>query len=552
MTKKIFRSVLLAAAVVLLASIVLIMGALYDYFSAVQKTRVRDELTLAAGAVETGGMTYLDTLKNENCRLTWVSADGTVLFDTDKSADTLENHAERAEIRDALANGYGESVRTSATLLERTIYCAERLEDGSVLRVSVSHATVPSLVVGMLQPICIVFAAALILSAVLAKRVSKKIVEPMNTLDLEHPLDNNVYDELSPLLKHIEMQRRQIDTQVAELRRRQNEFSSVVRNMREGLVLLDKKGMILSVNSAAAEFLSTDESCVGEDFLTVDRTHEIDSAIRAAFADGHSELRIERGGKVWELNISRIAADGETVGAALLIVDVTEKVFAESRRREFTANVSHELKTPLQSILGSAELLENGLVKPEDVPQFVGRIRAEAQRLVALIEDIIRLSRLDEHGEMPSEDVDLYTLAKAEIAALSPLAEQKRVTITLGGAPVVVSGVPQLLREILSNLCTNAVKYNVEGGSVTVTVRDAGKNAVLTVADTGIGIPEEAQSRVFERFYRVDKSHSRETGGTGLGLSIVKHAVEYMGGSVSLVSTPGAGSTFTVILPKTK
>ena len=550
MTKKIFRSVLLAAAVVLLASVVLIMGALYDYFTAVQKNQVRDELTLAAGAVETGGTAYLQALADENCRLTLVGADGTVLYDSDKNADTLENHASRAEIRDALAIGYGESVRTSATLLERTIYCAKRLSDGNVLRISVSHATVPSLVVGMLQPILIVFAAAMILSAALAKRVSKKIVEPMNTLDLEHPLDNNVYDELSPLLTHIEMQRRQIDEQVIELRRRQNEFSSVVRNMKEGLVLLDKKGTILSVNAAAADFLSTDENCVGDDFLAVDRTHEIDSAIRDAFANGHSELRIERDGKVYELNISRITAEGSTVGAALLIVDVTDKVFAESRRREFTANVSHELKTPLQSILGSAELLENGLVKPEDVPQFVGRIRAEAQRLVALIEDIIRLSRLDEHGEMPSEDVDLYTLAKAEIAALSPLAEQKRVTVTLGGAPVVVRGVPQLLREILSNLCTNAVKYNVEGGSVTVTVRDTGKVAVLTVADTGIGIPKEAQSRVFERFYRVDKSHSRETGGTGLGLSIVKHAVEYMGGSVTLASAPGQGSTFTVILPK--
>ena len=552
MTKKIFRSVLLAAAVVLLASVVLIMGALYDYFAAVQKTRVRDELSLAAAAVETGGIRYLETLTDANCRLTLISADGTVLYDSDKDADTLENHASRAEVRDALANGYGESVRTSATLLERTIYCAKRLSDGNVLRVSVSHATVPSLAVGMLQPICIVLAVALILSAVLAKRVSKKIVEPMNTLDLEHPLENNVYDELSPLLKHIEMQRRQIDTQVAELRRRQNEFSSVVRNMREGLVLLDKKGTVLSINAAAADFFSADETCVGEDFLTVDRTPEIDSAIRAALADGHSALRVERGGKVWELNISRITADGDTAGAALLIVDVTDKVFAESRRREFTANVSHELKTPLQSILGSAELLENGLVKAEDVLQFVGRIRAEAERLVSLIEDIIRLSRLDEHGEMPSEEVDLYTLAKAEIAALSPLAEQKRVTVTLGGAPVVVCGVPQLLREILSNLCTNAVKYNVEGGSVTVTVRDAGKSAVLTVADTGIGIPKEAQSRVFERFYRVDKSHSRETGGTGLGLSIVKHAVEYMGGSVSLASAPGKGSTFTVTLPKTK
>ncbi len=552
MTKRIFRSVLLAAAAVLLACIVLIMGALYDYFGAVQKKQLREELALAASAVEQGGVGYLETLGGETCRLTYVSADGTVLFDTNASADTLENHAAREEIREALNSGYGESARYSATLLERTVYCAKRLSDGTVLRASVSRATVPSLVVGMLQPILLVLLAALILSAFLARRLSKRIVEPLNALDLEHPLENNVYDELSPMLTHIEMQRRRIDGQVAELKKKQDEFSAVVRNMNEGLVLLNRAGEILSINAAAAAFLSTDEGCVGEDFLAVDRTHEIDRAIRAATEEGHSEIRIDRGGRAYQLGVSRIDANGGEAGVALLIFDVTDKVFAERNRREFTANVSHELKTPLQSIMGSAELLENRLVKAEDVPRFVGQIRSEAARLVSLIEDIIRLSQLDEQTELPTESVDLYALAKEEIAPLARQAEEKRVTLSLTGAPVTVSGVRRLLSEILVNLCGNAIKYNVEGGSVTVTVRDGGENAILTVADTGIGIPEEAQPRVFERFYRVDKSRSKETGGTGLGLSIVKHAVQAMGGEIRLESTPGNGSTFTVILPKMK
>lgn len=552
MTKKIFRSILCAAAVVLLASVVLIMGALYDYFAAVQKSQVRDELALSARAVEAGGMAYLTAMTDANCRLTLVGADGTVLYDSKQGNADMENHAARAEIRAALDSGYGESVRISATLLERTIYCAQRLSDGNVLRISVSHATVPSLVLGMLQPILLVFAAALILSAVLAGRLSRRIVEPMNALDLAHPLENDAYDELSPLLTHIEMQRRRIDEQIAELHRRQNEFSSVVRNMKEGLILLDKGGTVLSVNAAAEEFLAADASCVGRDFFTVERAYEIGNVVRDAFANGHSDLRVERGGKVYELNVSRITADGETVGAVLLAVDATDKVFAERRRREFTANVSHELKTPLQSILGSAELLENGMVRTEDVSQFAGRIRAEAKRLVSLIEDIIRLSRLDERGQMQRESVDLYDMAKTEVAALASIAAQKQVRIALDGDPVRLCGVPQLLHEILSNLCTNAVKYNVPGGSVTVTVREDSENAVLTVADTGIGIPKEAQSRVFERFYRVDKSHSKETGGTGLGLSIVKHAVEYMNGGITLTSAPDAGSTFTVTLPKKK
>lgn len=552
MTKRIFRSMLIAAAAVLLACIVLIMGALCEYFGSVQKKQLREELTLAASVVEQGGADYLEALGGEVCRLTYVSADGTVLFDTGASADTLENHAMREEIREALDSGYGESTRYSDTLLERTIYCAKRLSDGTVLRASLAGATALSLAFGMLRPILLVFLAALILSGILARRLSKKIVEPLNSLDLDHPLENSVYDELSPMLKHIEMQRRRIDEQVDALKKKQEEFSAVVRNMNEGLVLLNRSGEILSINDAAAAFLSTDTDCVGEDFLSVDRTHEIDCAIREATANGHSDVSIDRGGRAYRLGASRIDAEGGEAGVALLIFDVTDRVFAERNRREFTANVSHELKTPLQSIMGSAELLENGLVRDEDVPRFIGQIRSESARLVTLIEDIIRLSQLDERTELPTEQVDLFELAREEITPLSDRAEQKRITLSLVGSSVTVLGVRRLICEILANLCSNAIKYNVEGGSVTVTVRDSGESAILSVADTGIGIPSEAQERVFERFYRVDKSRSKETGGTGLGLSIVKHAVQAMGGEIRLESTPGKGSVFTVILPKSK
>ena len=552
MTKKIFRSVLLAAAVVLLASVVLIMGALYDYFAAVQKTRVRDELSLAAAAVETGGIRYLETLTDANCRLTLIRADGTVLYDSDKDADTLENHASRAEVRDALTSGYGESVRTSATLLERTIYCAKRLSDGDVLRVSVSHATVLSLAVGMLQPICIVLAVALILSAVLAKRVSRKIVEPMNTLDLEHPLENDAYEELSPLLRRIDRQRRQIDAQLAELRQKTDEFTQITAGMNEGLVLLDEKGAVLNINPAAQTLFGVTGACVGQDFLTVDREHSMSLALRTAMTDGHSEVRAERGGREYQFDLSRIESDGKVVGAVLLAFDMTAQAFAERSRREFTANVSHELKTPLQGIIGSAELLENGMVKPEDMPRFVGHIRAEAQRLVTLIGDIIRLSELDEGGELPTETVDLLPLAQEAAENLRAAAEAKGVTVTVSGENAPVTGVRRLLYEIAYNLCDNAIKYNVDGGSVDVRVGAEGGSACLTVRDTGIGIPPEHQSRIFERFYRVDKSHSKASGGTGLGLSIVKHAVAYHHGTIALKSEVGKGTEITVRFPQEK
>lgn len=549
MKKHIFRAMILSSAIVLLASFALIMGVLYDYFGSIQAAQLRTELALAADAVENDGLDYLEALDVADCRLTWVASDGSVLFDSDSSADLMENHADREEIKSAFKTGTGESSRYSATLTEKTLYYAKLLDDGTVLRVSVSRMTVPALVMGMLQAVAVIFVIALVLALVLADRLSKRIVKPLNALDLEKPLDNETYDELSPLLTHIEQQHRRIRLQTEELAVRRSEFEAVIENMNEGLVLLNAKNEILSLNPAAEKLFKTDHSCIGREFLTVERSVEVTNLLRTAAEKGEGELQISRGGFEYQLNASRIDVSGEPAGTVILAFDVTDKVFAERNRREFTANVSHELKTPLQSIMGSAELIENGLVKPEDMPQFAGRIRSEAKRLVALIEDIIRLSQLDEQTELPSEPVELYELASEELASLESAAEQKRVSLVLEGEAVTVNGARQLLREVVHNLCENAVKYNIEGGSVTVTVARLDGEAIFRVRDTGIGIPPEHQTRVFERFYRVDKSHSKETGGTGLGLSIVKHAVRYLGGTIELISAPGEGTTITVHLP---
>lgn len=549
MTSRIFRSVFLVALVVLLASLCLNFGALYTYFGGVQNGQLRTELALASDGVEASGMDYLQELGDIKCRLTWVAANGDVLFDSQGDVSIMENHAQREEIREAMETGEGESSRYSETLTEQTMYYARRLTDGTVLRVSVSRMTVFSLVMGMLQPICVILAVALVLSAVLASRLSKKIVEPLNNLDLDKPLENTAYDEIAPLLRHIESQHRQIRRQKEELQRRQDEFSAVTYNMNEGLVLLNQDGMILSMNPAAATFFSVAPDCEGRDFLTVERNHEISKTLAEAATEGRAELQITRSGRAYQLNATRIAANGETSGTVLLIFDVTDKVYAEQNRKEFTANISHELKTPLQSIMGSAELMENGLVKPEDEPVFLGRIRSQAARLVALIEDIIRLSQLDEKSAPPMEEVDLFAFAAGEVKNFETIAQAKGVSLTLEGESAMIKGVPQLLHEILYNLCDNAIKYNREGGSVKVAVEPGTEGVVLRVADTGIGIPPEHQTRVFERFYRVDKSHSKETGGTGLGLSIVKHAVQYMGGRIELTSKPGEGTVITILFP---
>ena len=550
MTKKIFRSIVLIAGAVLLASLVIIMGCLYEYFGGVQEQQLQDELGLAAIMVEDGGETGLQRVDTRRYRLTWIDADGTVLYDTDADAESLENHGGRAEVQQAMENGTGESVRYSTTFLEKTMYCAKRLSDGTVLRISRSHATVGVLLLGMLQPILVVLIAALVLSAIFARRLSRRIVEPLNNLDLDHPLENDAYEELSPLLGRISRQSGQINAQVRELKRKTDEFAQITGSLREGLVLLDERGYVLSINPAAQRLFGVDAGCVGQDFLVVDRSRELDSAIAAAMSEGHSELRAERAGRIWQFDISRIDTAGEQRGAALLAFDITEHENAEQSRREFTANVSHELKTPLQGIIGSAELLESGMVKQEDVPRFVGHIRAEAQRLVTLIGDIIRLSQLDEGDEMPRESVDLLSVAKEAAQDLQGAAEARSVTISVEGKSVQINGVRRLLYETIYNLCDNAVKYNREGGSVRVQVDEADGKASIRVADTGIGIAPEHQSRIFERFYRVDKSHSKASGGTGLGLSIVKHAVAYHHGEIALESEVGKGTAITVSFPE--
>lgn len=549
MTKKIFQSILLVAGCVLLASLLIIMGFLYDYFGGVEENQLRDELSLAAAAVEDGGTDYLSRLTADRCRLTWIAADGSVLYDTRTDAESLENHASRAEVSQALTTGTGESTRYSSTLMEKTMYYAQLLDDGTVLRISISRATVGMIAVGMIQPLLIVLIVALILSGLLARRLSRRIVDPLNSLDLEHPLDNDAYEELSPLLKRIHRQHVEIQTQLRELREKTDEFTQITGSMREGLILLDEHGSILSINAAAQMLFGADAQCVGRDFLTIERSHEISAAIQAAVTDGHSEVRAERAGRVYQFDISRITSDGKLLGTVILAFDITEQEFAERNRREFTANVSHELKTPLQGIIGSAELIENGMVRPDDLPRFVGHIHAEAARLVTLIDDIIRLSQLDEGDAMPTEPVDLLAVSQEAAENLHDAAAARDVTVSVTGQPAVIPGVRRLIYEIVYNLCDNAIKYNRDGGRVDVTVAADAGGSSITVADTGIGIAPEHQSRVFERFYRVDKSHSKASGGTGLGLSIVKHAVQYHHGRIELESTPGTGTTIRVVFP---
>ena len=560
MTKKIFKSILSVALVILLSSLVMIIGVLYDYFRGVQKNQLRTELAFAAEGVEVSGVAYLEGLNDDSCRITLVGEDGTVLYDSVESAEKMGNHADREEIKEAREYGTGEASRYSSTLTEQTIYISKLLSDGSVLRVSVSHATVPALVFGMLQPLIVVLLLAFILSSVLAHRLSEKIVEPLSAIDLDKPLENNTYDELAPVLSHIEKQHRQIARQMYDLDRSRSEFEAVTHNMKEGLVLTSDTGVIISINPSAAsfflgvkpdsaEFYEHEKGCIGKDFLTLDRSRETHELLERAQANGEAESRVSRWGREYQLNASRVLSDGKFTGIVLLIFDVTDKVFAERNRREFTANVSHELKTPLQSIMGSAELIENGLVKPEDMKEFSDRIYKEAARLLTLIEDIIRLSQLDENVELAWENLDIAKMASDTAALLRDTAEKKNVKINLDCEPTEIYGVRQLYSEIIYNLCENAIKYNKDGGSVTVSVHPKNGGIELTVSDTGIGIPPEHQSRVFERFYRVDKSHSKATGGTGLGLSIVKHAVQYLGGQIDLTSRVGEGTKITVFFP---
>ena len=547
MTSKIFKSILTVAIAVLLASLVIIMGALYPYFGGVQESQLRDELSLAAEATEQLGESYLSNVDSNRYRLTWVSGDGTVIFDSHADAASMENHANREEIKEALVSGTGSSTRHSSTLTEETIYEATRLNDGSVLRISVSRATALVLVLGMLQPISIVLVISIALSALLAHRMAKRVVEPLNKLDLEKPMENDAYEEISPLLHRIHAQHKEIKYQMNALKRKQDEFEQITGNMKEALVLLDSTGRIVSINPAAKSLFGAGNNCIGEDFLTIDRKQNMRMALEEANTQGHADFRTKKNGREYQFDLSRIDSDGKNHGMVILAFDITEQVNAEKHRQEFTANVSHELKTPLQSIIGSAELMENGIVKAEDIPRFIGHIRKEASRLVFLIDDIIRLSQLDEGAEMPHEDVSLKVLSEEVCETLSDAAKMKDVSLEVTGDDGVIHGVRRLLYEVVYNLCDNAIKYNTPGGKVEVAVTEQQGAVKISVSDTGIGIAPEHQDKVFERFYRVDKSHSKQSGGTGLGLSIVKHAVQYHHGKIIMESELNKGTTISVL-----
>lgn len=547
MTKKIFRSIVAVAMVVLVASLLIASSFLYDYFNRFQVSQLKEELSLVAENVDKVGAGYFDHFDSSIFRFTLVSPDGSVLYDSQAKASEMENHLEREEIREALKDGTGSSARYSFTLTERTFYEATRLENGNVLRISIRQVTVGALILGMLPAVCAIILFSIVVALILSHKMAKGIVKPLNALDLDHPTEIETYEELTPILTKINKQHKQIIRQMRELRQMSDEFEQITASMNEGLVLLDDKCRILSMNGAAKKLFGATESAVGRDFLTVDRSVDMSRAIEKALAGKYSEFREERNGCEYQFIINRTESDGKVVGIVILCFDVTETAFAERNRKEFTANVSHELKTPLQSIIGSAELLESGLVSPEDTGRFVGNIKNEASRLVSLINDIIRLSQLDEDSEPVTETVDLYELAKEVVEVLSVSAAKRQVELQLTGESCVINGIRRYLYEIIYNLCDNAIRYNKDGGKVTVDIKQKDGNTVLSVADTGIGIPAEHQSRIFERFYRVDKSHSKETGGTGLGLSIVKHAVAYHDGTIKIESSVGVGTTVTII-----
>ena len=548
MTKRIFRSMFTVALTALLCGLLFVMGAVHSYFTGIQVEQLKGETALAARSlVKEGSDCFTDLDDSIDCRITWIAEDGQVLYDNRSNSGDMENHLARQEVRQAMQTGYGQSIRYSGTLMARYIYCAQRLPDGSVLRLSTSQSTMLSIVLGMSGSIIVAIAASMALSLWLSRRLSKQVVKPLNELDLDAPLSNTVYEEIQPLLRRLDSQQRQLRSQSVELKQKQKEFHTVTRSLSEGLVLINSAGTILSINPAAAHLLEVTPNCLGADFSVANRNQEIAALAAQALAGEKGEQTVSLLGGQYLAAANPVRTEGQISGVVLLLFDVTQKHQAEQLRREFTANVSHELKTPLHAISGYAELMKSGMVPPEDMARFSGKIYNETQRLSRLVEDTLRLSRLDEGTEdMRWSQVDLYEVARQAIQAQTATAELEQIRLKLEGSSAKIQAIPQLVSGIVSNLVDNGVKYNCPGGSVTVRIWQEGADTILEVADTGIGIPQEHQERVFERFYRVDKSHSKEVGGTGLGLSIVKHAVLILGAKLSLNSKVGKGTTIQV------
>ena len=551
MTKKIFKSIMFVCALVLAVGLAAVMGILYSNFDGQMRKELSKEAAYLAYGVEQQGLNYLKNIKDKSARITYIDQDGTVLFDNEADVSEMKNHSDRTEFQKAEKYGAGESSRYSDTLSEKTIYYALRLKDGTVLRVSGTQDSVLALVENLIFPLCGLLCLMLILSGIMASAISKRIVKPINELDLESPEENRIYEELFPLLSKIHRQNREIQNQLELAKQQQEEFALITENMQEGLIVIDKYTMILSANSSAWNLFHMDRVCQGESVYCLDREEEFRHAIEQVLSGEHTELVLKLNGSDIQLIANPVIRDKKTEGAVVLLVNVTEKLERESLRREFSANVSHELKTPLTSISGFAEIMQGGLVKNEDIPKFAGRIYKESQRLLQLVEDVIQISQLDEEKtSYVWEPVDVYQVCKNAFESLKEKAKRLNVHLYICGERMKMEAVRTLLEEAIYNVCDNAIKYNRNDGSVSVFLTQTAQEIQIVVKDTGVGIPKEDQDRVFERFYRVDKSHSKEIGGTGLGLSIVKHAVGALKGSVILRSEEGNGTEICMKFPK--
>ncbi len=551
MTKKIFKSNIVVAAAVLIFGIACVMAILYQHFGKEINGELKKEASYLSYGVEQDGIDYLKQINEKDDRITYIAEDGTVLYDNMADAEAMENHSERKEVQEALKTGSGYAERTSETLSQKTIYYALRLPDHSVLRVSSTQFSVFVLLMELIPPIIGILIVMLIIAVIVSAHMANKIVEPINNLDLEHPEDNQVYDEVGPLLSKIYKQNRQIKNQLEAARRNQEEFGIITENMQEGLLVIDSYTMILSGNSSVWNMFQLKEAKIGDSVYSLNRNEDFRMLIEQVLKGQHGSVLLHLGNEAIQMIANPVTREHKVVGAVLLLMNETEKVEREQLRREFSANVSHELKTPLTSISGFAEIIQDGLVRAEDIKKFAGRIYDEAQRLITLVEDTIKVSQLDE-GENPYEweQLDAYTVVKDVCGRLKDIAAKKNVHLYIDGDKTMLCTVRPILDEIIYNLCDNGIKYNRDDGTVSIHLRDLGENVEIRVKDNGIGIPGEDQSRVFERFYRVDKSHSKAIGGTGLGLSIVKHGVTFLGGTLKMVSEIGKGTEITMTFPK--
>ena len=544
MIKRIFGSIYAVVAAAVVVSLAIVMAVLYGYFNSIEYSQLSMQTELAANAVEHEGVDYFKGLNTNGYRITWIASDGTVLYDSEADASVLDNHSDREEVVEAKESGYGKAKRYSASLSQTTLYRAKRLSDQTIIRLSVTQNSIITLIWGMLWPMAIILFAGLVISYVISSRISRGLVKPLESIDIEHPLEVEAYEEFAPFLERMEKQRRQIEDRESKLKKRTSELESVISNMSEALVILNRSNRILSMNSSAMELFDADISSVGESFFKVDHSLVMQELIDASQNGKHVQKECEYNGRTYTISASPVKSGG----IVIIAWDISDKADTEKMRREFTANVSHELKTPLQTIMGSSELIKEGMVAGDETKTFASKIYDEAKRLVSLIDDIIRLSQLDEDSEreIKKEDVELDGIALEVSRLLEDKAKKLDVRLNTNIKPAKIYGAKSLVYEIIYNLTDNAIKYNKKGGSVLLEIGDENNSPYIKVSDTGIGIPKEDKARIFERFYRVDKSRSKETGGTGLGLSIVKHAAMLMDAGIDVSSRLGEGTVITI------